>query len=99
MKTTEEFLAMLRARADSGIPAVADTRLLREAIEYIDVVDSGLDRAMETAEKASALVQLQGREIERLRAVLTPFAEPHPMGDAYVQFSPKLIEAARAALK
>jgi len=29
---------------------------------------------------------------------LKPFAEPHPMGDAYVKFSVHLIEAARSAL-
>lgn len=29
---------------------------------------------------------------------LKPFGEPHGMGDAYVQFHPRLIAAARAAL-
>jgi hypothetical protein len=38
-------------------------------------------------------------EVGRLRAALEPFAEPHPMGDAYVKFSPELIEGARTALK
>ncbi len=37
-------------------------------------------------------------EIDRLRAALRPFAEPHFMGDNYVKFAPRLIEAARAAL-
>ena len=39
------------------------------------------------------------QEIERLRAALKPFAEPHAMGDNYVQFAPRLIHAARAALE
>jgi hypothetical protein len=43
-------------------------------------------------------VRKQEAEIERLRAALKPFAEPHAMGDNYVQFAPRLIEAARAAL-
>lgn len=38
-------------------------------------------------------------EIEHLRAALQPFAEPHAMGDNYVRFAPRLIDAARAALK
>jgi hypothetical protein len=37
------------------------------------------------------------REIDRLRAALKPFAEAHAMGDNYVRFAPRLIEAARAA--
>ena len=39
------------------------------------------------------------QEIKRLRAALKPFAEPHAMGDSYVQFAPRLIEASREALK
>ena len=30
---------------------------------------------------------------------LEPFAEPHAMGDNYVKFAPRLIEAARTALR
>jgi hypothetical protein len=37
--------------------------------------------------------------IERIEAALRPFAEPHAFGDSYVRFAPRLIEAARAALK
>ena len=37
-------------------------------------------------------------ENDRLRSALEPFADPHPMGDAYVKFDPRLICAARAAL-
>lgn len=47
------------------------------------------------AETASAAADA----IEKLRTALTPFAEPHFMGDNYVRFAPRLIEAARAALK
>lgn len=38
------------------------------------------------------------KEIARLREALKPFAEPHAMGDNYVKFAPRLIEAARRAL-
>ena len=37
-------------------------------------------------------------ENARLREALEPFAAPHAMGDNYVQFAPRLIEKARAAL-
>lgn len=43
-------------------------------------------------------LEAKDAEIERLRAALKPFAEPWPMGDAYVKFSPVLIRAARSAL-
>lgn len=33
-----------------------------------------------------------------LLAALRPFAEPHAMGDSYVQFAPRLIDTARAAI-
>jgi len=33
-----------------------------------------------------------------LYEALLPFGEPHAMGDNYVSFAPRLIEAARAAL-
>ena len=35
---------------------------------------------------------------DELLAALKPFAEPHAMGDSYVQFAPRLIATARAAI-
>lgn len=37
-------------------------------------------------------------EYSELMEALKPFAEPHKMGDNYVQFAPRLIEAARTAI-
>lgn len=48
---------------------------------------------------APALIDSQAKEIAELREALKPFAEPHAMGDAYVQFSPQLVRQARAALQ
>lgn len=52
-------------------------------------------------EAINALPQLlsTAREAQRLREALRPFAEPHVMGDNYVKFAPRLLEAARAALQ
>ena len=36
--------------------------------------------------------------VAELVEVLRPFAEPHPMGDNYVKFAPRLIHAAREVL-
>lgn len=43
------------------------------------------------------LLAIMQRE-ERLEQALMPFAEPHTMGDNYVKFAPRLIDAARKAL-
>jgi hypothetical protein len=37
-------------------------------------------------------------DLAAAREALRPFAEPHGMGDMYVQFAPRLIQAARKAL-
>lgn len=53
------------------------------------------ERKVESAE--SKIEALNSEKVE-LCAALRPFAEPHGMGDNYVQFAPRLIQAAREAL-
>jgi len=45
-----------------------------------------------------ARIEQDARIKAGLVGALEPFAEPHAMGDHYVQFAPRLIHAARAAL-
>lgn len=49
-------------------------------------------------DEKNALIKHLMQENAMLREALKPFAEPHFMGDNYVKFAPRLIEAARRAL-
>lgn len=83
----------LRVKAESVTDPVV-VRMLNEAADAIENLRS------EAAVLRDRLpVEFQLRENERLRAALQPFSEPHAMGDNYVKFAPRLIEAARAALE
>ena len=66
---------------------------LRSAVGDGDVIYL----ANRCTEAADALDALNARIAELIEA-LRPFAEPHGMGDNYVQFHPRLIATARAAL-
>lgn len=79
-----DYAASLRQQAKWIDEAVAQTVAAEDRIELQDIDTDELRGAAD--------------EIERLIAALKPFAEPHAMGDNYVRFAPRLIDAARKAL-
>jgi hypothetical protein len=62
-----------------------------------DLAEWGLSQEAEVLDRRAQADRDRAR-IEALEGALRPFAEPHQMGDAYVKFSPALINQARAAL-
>jgi hypothetical protein len=66
-----------------------------EPLDTVTGVISQIDNM--TAGMSDEITALRTRLAE-LKDALRPFAEKHPMGEAYVRFSPRLIHQARAAL-
>jgi hypothetical protein len=72
--------------------------------ETLDRIAHRADREFRLAREEAAdardevVIHALRATIADLVKALEPFAEPHPMGDAYVRFNPRLLVAARAAL-
>ncbi len=72
---------------------------ITEAVERLKRVFANPWPVLETGSQTAADVHAVLAERERLRAALQAFAEPHFMGDNYVKFHPRLLTAARDALR